>query len=170
MRATTAESERAPPTMEDRRSALCRMTQIVSGSPARLEAYEHELSFSDALGLNPADAEHLRSILFAAQQLGVQRDALDTARAALWLRALKVSGLSDYARIPFPFDDALPWDDMDDSEVEGRPGPAYIPPSAEFVAKARAAADLEALAASVSGSASKVVEVGGLTLGGEDVV
>lgn len=164
------ESERAPPTMEERRAVLYRMTQLVSGSPARLDAYERELSFADALGLDPPDAAHLRGILLAGQQVEMQRDALNTVRAALWLQALRASGLSDYARIPFPFDEALPWDDMAASDVDVAVGSSYVPPSVDFVAKARAAADLEALAASVSGSASKVVEVGGLTLGGEDVV
>lgn len=155
--------------MEDRRSALCRMAQIVSGSPTRLEAYERELSFADALGLDSASTDHLRAILFAAQQIDVQQDALDTARAALWLRALKASGLSDHARVPFPFDDVLPWDDVYDSDVELRHGHAYVPPSAEFVAKARVAAELEALTASGSGPTPMDVEAGGLTLGGDDV-
>lgn len=154
--------------MEDRRAALCRMTQIFSGSPAQIEAHERELAFADALGLDPAAAEHFRAILFAAQQVEMQRDALNTTRAALWLRALKVSGLSDRARVPFPFDALLPWDDVGDADVGGLAGPSYTPPSAEFVAKARAAASLDALIASGSGSTLQGVEVGGLTLGGTE--
>lgn len=165
--ASVAESTQVPPTMEDRRAVLYRMTQVGSGAPAQLEAYERELSFSDALGLDLVNAEHLRGILFAAQQVEVQREALNAARAALWLRALKASGLSDHARIPFPFDDQLPWAVLDDSEGEVRNVSTYVPPSAEFVARARFAADLESHVASGSGSVPPVSEVGGLTLGGD---
>lgn len=156
--------------MEERRAALYRMARIVSSSPAQLDAQERELSFADALGLGPADAGHLRGILFAAQQVEVQRQALDTVRATLWLRALAASGLSEHARIPFPFDAALPWGDLDASGAGGLGAAAYVPPSVEFVAKARAAADAEALVASGSGSALQDVEVGGLTLGGDEAI
>lgn len=110
--------------MDDRRAALYRMTQIVSGAPAQIAAHERELSFADALGHDPVAAERLRGILFAAQQVEMQRDALNTTRAALWLRALQVSGLSDHARVPFPFDDVLPWHDVGDSDVEVLDGPS----------------------------------------------
>lgn len=102
----------------------------------------------------------------------VLRAALNTMPAALWLRVLKASGLSEHARIPFPLDHALPWDDLNDSAVEVRDVLTYVPPSVEFLAKARFAADLEDRVASGSGSGSapKEVEVGGSTLGGDEVV
>lgn len=169
-RATTAALERLTPTLADRRAAIRRMTRIASGSPARIEAHERELAFADSLGLDPVAAEHLRGIFFAGQQLELQRDALNTARAVLWLRALQASGLSDDARVPFPFDDVLPWHEVGGSDAGVLEGPAYVPPSSESVAPVRVVADVEAPVASGSGSVPEGLEVGGLSLGGDEVI
>lgn len=148
-----------PHSIAEHRKVVDKLFRVRQDEQIAAATARAEYSFATSLKLDTDDTAYMRQLVFEMHQLEIDRTLVDLRRAIVYSRMIDASKLDDDRRVQFPFDRYLDWDESDEDDTSDKDEDDATP-EADY---ANDFLNLEG-----DNSDAMELEIGGLTLGGDD--